>query len=262
MKWKIMVMTCLFALVFSVPSQAQFLKKLEKKAKEKSKERIENKADKTTDKAPDETEKGVDKTAEEATSSAEEGSIENADMNSGTEPVPEDYKIGISGSGPDLYLEYQMNTGVAKQTEQAMDMKIKLYSSLRHKSGRSNFEVNLPMMGKMTSSSISNLDHPDRVIMLSDKKKTYSVIKGDEAQKDESKSFEIEKLSTELIHGLKSIHAKVTSQEGVSYEIWTSKELPGYEKVLAIYKQSGQMGNNRFWKKLADADADGYLVLL
>lgn len=291
MKAKLILLLSLFLFGFHTPSEAQIFKKLKQKVEKKIEERIDRKEreadrkiDQTIDKGLDKTEEGVkdaaidiwesDKNQENTSSSSStvnaSGTIKDLPNNT----LGENYTIEVSGSGPDVYMEYRMTTNLANQEgmsgiPEGLDLgdfsvNIKAYSSTRLKRSRSEAVTKIPIMGKMTTITLINSDDPNRVVVIDQRNKSYHI-----QELEDSRDFvgriEIEKLGTEVVHGLKTTHIKIkteNSDENIDLHMWTSRDIPGYEHMLDFYQKSNDMGGKEAWKKLANADADGYVVKL
>src|SRR5690606_7565078 len=90
----------------SLSSQAQFLKKLGDKIERKVEQRIDRKTDQAIDKSLDKAEEGTEKVVKDATSS-EKNTGENQEQveQKKPAPLPENYQLAVTGSGPDIYLQ-------------------------------------------------------------------------------------------------------------------------------------------------------------
>lgn len=289
MKRRIILLIGLFVIGFSMPTEAQILKKLGKKIEQKVNDRIDRKereadqkTDESIDKVLDKTEDGIGDAARDATRSRKDKETSTSENSGGdnqssaatgsapgslTDSANKD-KIRVVGSGSGLYLEYEMDTDGMQQAEMPtgvdmgdFDMKLKLYSSNNLKRARSEVSMKIPFLGEMKTAVLSDYENQSQITILNDRNKTYSVMEVDDTEEEDMMDFQIENLGTETIRGLKTTHIRMTTPEEEFYfDFWTSKDLPGYKDMIDIYQKSGQMGDNHIWQKLIELNADGYVV--
>src|SRR5699024_11755926 len=135
MKAKLLLLIGLFLMGFSMPSEAQIFKKLGKKIEKKVKERIDRKerkadqkVDQKIDESMDKAEQGAQNTVldwisggdDDAEHSSEGASSATSETHipTATAPQNENYKLSITGSGPDIFMTYKLDT----DTEQMQDL--------------------------------------------------------------------------------------------------------------------------------------------
>src|SRR5699024_1916761 len=123
---------------------------------------------------------------------------------------------------------------------------------------RSEINIKVPMMGKMSMITLTHLDDPSHIVIVNEKKQTYSIMDADDS--DDDLDFTLEKIGTETLHGLKTVHLRIHVNGGETFDMWTSKDIPGYQKMIDVYRKSGRLGSNRMWKKMAENGSDGILV--
>src|SRR5699024_5323274 len=117
-----LLLICVFASFsfLSVPAQGQFLKKLGDKVEKSVERRVDRRTDQAVEKSLDKAEEGTENAVKDAVNSSdkkketdnkkvdrERGLLSGMDSG-GAEPLPENYTLSLTGSGPDIYLEYQM----------------------------------------------------------------------------------------------------------------------------------------------------------
>ncbi len=282
MKTKFVLFTSLFLIGFNMPTEAQIFKKLGEKIEKKIEERIERKereADQKVDRKIDETMDKAEEGAEEAVLDWAKTSKKNKTTDTdipihATETAQptaisqnENVDLQITGSGPDFYIEYKLNTdtGQGQDLPAAMgefEMYLKLYSSTGLKRARSEVITKIPMLGEMQITTLSYMEDPDRIVMINEKKKTYAVMDFNDDKDNSPQNYRIEVLGKERIRGLNTTRVRIIAddQDDFIFEMWTCRDIPGYQKMIDIYKKSGQMGNNKMWQKIVNADADGFLV--
>lgn len=268
---------CMIFCSLSLPSEAQFLKKLGDKVEKSIDRRIERRTDqaveKSLDKVEDGTERAVKNVAEASDKSAEENNEKTIQKEASwplatpegkagtTDPIPENHTITLTGSGPDLYLEYRMEMATVQEQQVDMDITMKMYASPSKGAGRSEMKMQMPVIGEMSMVTLVNFNNPTHLILLNDKKKQYSIMDMSKIEEADSKEqYTVTKLGEEKVYGLNAIHAKAVSADGDEFEIWTSKEIPGYEKMMELYGKNQQMGSDNLWKELEKAGCEGFMV--
>lgn len=236
-------------------ADAQILKKIGKKIEQSVENRVDRKINQGIEKGLDKAEDGTEKAVADAVSS---------DKKSEAIALPEDYQIEISGSGADVYVEYRMHVDNASSEDYQMNMLMKLYTSPQNGHGRAETVMNLPVVGEMKMSMITDMNNPLRVIMLNDRKKQYTVIDYSESttEKLDDKTYTVKRLGTANVRGLDCIHAEAIGEDGERFEIWTTREIPGYEDMVGLYSKSQHMGSDGLWKAMQDAGCDGFMVKL
>lgn len=282
MKYLLIVGFLFFSLAMSQKAHAQFFKKL---ADEVS-ERVENKV---INDAGDAAVSGVDK-AEKGTARAVKGDGKKArrqkrqvkraqtERNAGNrqasalsrmmkgnaekpEPWPEDYTLSITGSGNGTYMEYRMKVNGDQQSQKfSMNMNISTYAA-PGKGARSESNIQIPMFGTMTMATIINYDQPNRVIVINERKKQYFIMdfSNDEVADDEV-NFAVTNLGKETLFGLPCIHSKAITDDGITFELWTTRTLGNYEQMVELYSKSKNMGKGNLWQKMRSKDCDGIMV--
>jgi|GEM_PF-3479441 len=247
----------------SLSSQAQFLKKLGDKIERKVEQRIDRKTDQAIDKSLDKAEEGTEKVVKDATSS-EKNTGENQEQveQKKPAPLPENYQLAVTGSGPDIYLQYRMTVSAQQSSEYEVDMRMKMYASPGSGMGRSEMIMNMPMVGEMNMVMLTNAKDPLHIVVVNDRRKEYSILDLSEVKDIDpsSETFTVTKLGEENVHGLDCVHSRAVNQDGDSFELWTTKDVPGYEKMMALYSKSQRMGSDDLWKKLEEVGGAGFMV--
>lgn len=271
--------TLFFVFTCSNEAHAQFWKKLGDKIADRAENRVINDA-------ADATDKGIGK-AEQAAAKGIKGDgkknnkknskLKNKDAassegfwpgsadksSSGSNPLPDNFKLAFTGDGPDLYLKYRMQAETGQSAESEMKITMEMYVS-PSRGGRSQMNMEMPVIGNISMAMLSNFNDPNHVIVLNERKEAYSIIDlSDVGSADESnEQYTVTKLGEEDLHGLACTHARATSENGESFEIWTTREIPGYEAMLKLYSKNNKMGSDNLWKALNEADCDGFMVKL
>ena len=243
---------------FSVQSEAQIFKRLGEKIERSVEKRLEKRMDETVDNTLDNVEEGTENTINGAINS-KDGTVETQKTTS----IPKDYTLEMTGSGPDIYMEYQVDMEGAALEGNQIEMFMKLYTSPTLGGGRAETIMKLPMLGEMRMVSLTDFDNPAVVTILNERKQEYSVLdlgKVSEAESDEK--YSVTKLGRENLRGINCVHARAVNQDGEAFEIWTTTDLPGYEDISALYRNMQKMGSSGLWEALQEADAAGFMVKL
>ncbi|MCO5247445.1 MAG: DUF4412 domain-containing protein [Chitinophagales bacterium] len=275
--FRLIPLTFFFAFFLGQQADAQFLKKLGNSVGKRLEDKIINDATNTSERAVDKAEKETgeavksdkkskneDKYKEDETPFSLDDFINTSSSSSvSIEELKDDYTIQVTGSGSDLLITYQAQMSTAQNADFAMDMHIKMYVNPDIGS-RAETNMNIPFLGSVSTSTITLFDSLDEVILLNEKDKSYSIISAKDAEdKDFLKDYTVTVVGTEKLLGLNCTHVKVSNKkEKQSFEIWTSKDIPGYEKMNEIYGKNSQMGNDVMWQALKDKGADGFMVKL
>lgn len=268
MKWRFLAIV-LFIVAYNTPTEAQIFKKLGDKIEKKVDDRINKKkrqadseVDRSIDRILDGAEQGVMDAGKEATKPGE-GNNQNPDVSQSQAPTG-DYVLAMTGSGPDTYLEYGMDTNQLKDLPSNMgdiDMSLHMYASSNTGKSRGEVRMKIPMMGNMNTIVLSDANNQSKTYMLNEKNKTYSVVPSAKNDPSEMAGVTIQTLGTTQMHGLNVTHSKIIFEnDGAVFDVWTTKDIPGYNAMMDMYKKSGQMGDNLMWEKLIQAQADGYVV--
>lgn len=228
------------SLMVTEPSDAQIFKKL-------------------TDKVS----KGISEMKTEDAPGEDAVNVERTSESDGYGSLEKPYVISLSGSGPDLYLEYKVTMEGAQSNEYQMDMHMKMLAAPSTGLGRSEMIMKIPVLGEMGMVTLTDAKDPMRIILLNERKRQYTVV--DLSTIDQSASTEVytvKRLGEVELHGLHCIHAKAINQEGHVFELWTTTEIPGYEKLVELYSKTQQTGSGDLWQKLQAAGAAGFMIKL
>lgn len=266
----LVVLTVLFCCA-SIQTEAQILKRLGDKIERSVERRVDKKMDQAVEKTLDEAEEGTGQVVNDALKSKDgsgEEVVEGSQDGSPTAPgksiirnLPENFKLELKGSGPDLFMQYQVRVlGEAMEAHQ-MEMAMKLYSSPSKGRARGETVMNMPIVGEMRAVTLTDFDNPSQITIINDKRKEYSVIDVSDAEVPEpEEQFTITRLGEEDVYGLRCVHSKAVNDEGAAFEIWTTTEVPGYEDIVALYSKTQNMGSGNMWAELQKADAAGFMV--
>jgi len=263
MKKIILLILCCALCTFPHKSHAQVLKKIGKKIERSVERRVERKVDQGIEKGLDKAEEGTENVVEGAI--AGDGTASNktgANGNSAIKSLPDDYQIKISGSGPELFMEYRMHVDGPDTEASQMNMSMQMYASPKTGKGRAETVMEIPMMGEMRMAVLTDMNNPEQIIMLNERRKQYSVMDLSDVNKKQKKDevYQVKKLGTVNFRGLNCIHSEAINQDGERFEIWTTTEIPGYQDMVDLYAKSQQMGTDNLWAAMQDAGSAGFMV--
>jgi len=149
----------------------------------------------------------------------------------------------------DMYLEYKLS-GPANGTS-------KMYTSTA--GVRVEAEMQLPQMGSMKSVTLMPASKPGTVITFTDKAKTYTEIKT-QSNAAETAKYEVKVVGKEKIGAYNCVHSTVSLNGKPAMEMWTSKEIPGYETLLKQTKANSPIGTESMYRQLESKGASGMMV--
>ncbi|MCY7351949.1 MAG: DUF4412 domain-containing protein [Cytophagaceae bacterium] len=156
---------------------------------------------------------------------------------------------GLSVSAQDMYLEYKMSgplTGITR-----------MYTST---SGvRTEADMNMPAVGPIKNVVIMPASKPNTVITINDKAKTYTETTTKPSDVPAMR-YEVKVVGKEKIKQYDCVHAVVTVDGKLAMEMWTSKDIPGYESLIKLAKTSNTVGSEGLYKQLESKGAMGMMV--
>lgn len=172
--------------------------------------------------------------------------------------APKNYNLKLTGSGTDLHLSYRMEMYRENTQGFQTDMNMEFYI-VPEKGGRTEVNIEIPVMGTMSIVTLSHFDEPKKVYLLNEKKKQYAVI---DIREEKKEHFTITRLGEEKLHGLPCMHGKASNKDGQVFEFWTTKGIPEYQKLMTVYSQSGRMGSHALWQEMTTTGTAGLMVKL
>ncbi len=103
-------------------------------------------------------------------------------------------------------------------------------------------------------------DKPNTMIMLNEASKTYTEVN----TKSAAKSTDMGKVSVKMVgkeklQNLNCTHVVVTMSNR-PMDIWTTKDIAGYEGMMGYWKSSMGGGNDQMYNELKKAGAEGFVV--
>lgn len=158
--------------------------------------------------------------------------------------------FSISAFAQDMYLEYKTSGTVAATN--------KVYTSST--SGmRMEMEMNMPQVGKMLT-TVMMPKGKNSMYILNEKNRTYteSPLNGDQMGNDLDYSIQV--VGKEKVAGYNCVHLKVTTNQNQITDMWTTKDISGYEVMEALTKGIDMFGSNDVYAQLKSKGADGIMV--
>lgn len=101
--------------------------------------------------------------------------------------------------------------------------------------------------------------HPNMVYMLHDATKTYTETSTEQIGKHPQPKLTVKIIGKEMILGLNCVHASVDMGK-TTMDIWTTKDIPGYEKMLSYWKSNPNVGGENLYNELKNKGAAGFVV--
>ncbi len=170
--------------------------------------------------------------------------------------------MAMAGSG--VYVEYKIaSTGGGQGLSGTM-------RSWAANDGTSRSEMNmtLPSMpgGGMKVVTLHKASEPDKIYMLNEGSKTYSVtdmssFKRKETPAQHDTKIEIQVVGNEKVNGYNSTHIKISMNGKPAQDMWTTKDIAGYENYGRI-SSNKYLADNDMWQQMKAKGADGVPVRL
>lgn len=158
--------------------------------------------------------------------------------------------LSLTAYSQDMYLEYQM-TGPMMATN-------KIYTS--SSSGmRMEMEMNLPQVGKMTTIMLMPKGK-NVVYAFNTKSKTYTESPIGLKKPSSESDIKFEVIGKEKVNGYNCSHIKMTMKNKLVSDMWTTKEIAGYEVMETLSKTSDNIVSNKIYNQLKSQGADGMMV--
>jgi hypothetical protein len=125
----------------------------------------------------------------------------------------------------------------------------------------SQFDMQIPQMpgGGISMKSLLRKQEPDVIYQINDRDKTYSKSNKSEAAGEDNKTYKAKKIGDETVAGYKCVHAIVDDGKE-SYEVWSTKDIPGFEKYAEAMRANKKTGSVKREQALKEAGCDGLPV--
>ena len=150
----------------------------------------------------------------------------------------------------DMYLEYK--------TSGTMVATNKIYTSAS--SGmRMEMEMNIPQVGKMLT-IVMIPKGKNSMFILNEKSKTYTESPMSANKDVKDLDFNIQVVGKEKVAGYNCVHLKVTTAQQQVTDMWTTKDIAGYETMEVLTKGNNMFGSEKIYSQLKSKGADGIMV--
>ena len=164
---------------------------------------------------------------------------------------------GMAMAGSGIYIEYKISAGGSGQS---INGTIKTWAAADG-SSRSEMNMQIPSMpGGMNIVTLHKATEPDKMYTIKDASKTYSVtdmssMKHKNSSGKETK-VDIQVVGNEKVNGYNTVHFKVSYDGKEATDMWTTKEIPGYQNFSGI-KTNKYLSDENVWQQMKTKGADG-----
>lgn len=169
-------------------------------------------------------------------------------------------KIGILMIGllASMQLLAQQGTIDYKMTMTGNGAKSRVSSSkMMFSGGKVRVETNMSIGGISQKQVMLMVpDNPNSLLILDEKTKTYREISTKPKSMDKAT---VKVIGKEKIQNLNCTHVVVTIQNR-PMDMWTTKDIDGYQNMLAYWKSSIAGGNDQMYSELKKVGAEGFVV--
>ncbi|AEI46671.1 DUF4412 domain-containing protein [Runella slithyformis] len=134
-------------------------------------------------------------------------------------------------------------------------------SKMQFASGKVRLETNLAMPGISHKQVMLMLpDKPNTMVMLNEASKTYTEVTTKSAANDPNAAkVTVKVVGKEKLQNLNCTHIVVTMSNR-PMDMWTTKDIAGYEGMMGYWKSSMSGGNDQMYNELKKAGAEGFVV--
>lgn len=157
--------------------------------------------------------------------------------------------LGFNALAQDLYLEYKL-TGPVNGTS-------KMYTSAAGM--RVEADMTVPRMGAVKNVTLVRADRPNVMITYTDKAKTYQEIDTKSAGVETVK-YAVKVVGKERVGAYNATHVALSANGKPAMDVWTTRDLPGYENLIKLTKTLGSMGSENLYRQLEASGAGGMMV--
>src|SRR5690606_24591067 len=160
----------LLSLIFSgVPlkSEAQILKRLGDKIERSVERRIDRKTDQAVEKTLDKVEDGAEQAVNDSVKGNDsvKSSADGGKPASITRTLPDDFRLDPTGSGPDLYMEYQVRVIGESFDQNQMEMAMMMFSSFSKRGRLAEVILTMPVIGQPPALTLTYFENPLQTIL-------------------------------------------------------------------------------------------------
>lgn len=159
------------------------------------------------------------------------------------------FTIAFNTISQDMYLEYKMSG--------PMNASNKIYTSAT--SGiRMEMEMHLPQVGKMTTVMLMPKGK-NTMITYNTTSKTYTETSTD-LKKTAAEDIKFVLVGKEKVGGYNCTHVKMTMANKMVSDMWTTKDIPGYQVMESLSKASENFVSDKIYTQMKSQGADGLMV--
>ncbi len=157
--------------------------------------------------------------------------------------------LGFGGKAQDMYLEYKMSgpvNGTSKMYTAAAGVRVEA-------------DMTLPQVGPMKNVTLMPARQPGTVITFNDRSKTYTETNA-KAATAEATRFDVKVIGKEKVGAFNCVHSTLSLNGKPSMDMWTSRDIAGYESLMKMAKALGPMGSENLYRQLEAKGAAGMMV--
>ncbi len=161
-----------------------------------------------------------------------------------------------------LYMEYTMTAQSTSKTPTGI-FKGGLFKSylLPNTGSRTEMEVKMPQMPQaMKSVFIYRSDKPGTSILINEKNKTFTEREKITTPTQSPAAYSIKVIGNEKIGAYNCVHSQISRNEKVVYDLWTTKDIPGYNQMAKMLKTGENDDFPQVFDALKKQKAEGFTV--
>ncbi|WP_234733726.1 DUF4412 domain-containing protein [Tellurirhabdus bombi] len=160
------------------------------------------------------------------------------------------------------FVQAQQGSVEYKISMKSGNQNINSSSVMYFSNGNVRTEMSIPLPGApkpIKQTMLLLTSKPNTVYLLNEATKTYTENATNTASKTNPGKITVKVLGKEKIQNMNCTHAVVTTDKG-NVEVWTTKEIPGYEKLISYWSSSKNFGVDNMYSELKKNDAEGFFV--
>ena len=135
-------------------------------------------------------------------------------------------------------------------------------STMSFSNGNIRIEAAIPIPGAakpMKQTMLMLAKQPNTIYTLNDASQTYTESSTEKAAKTTPTKATVKIVGKEKIQGLNCTHVLVNMGK-MTMDMWTTKDIAGYEKMLSYWKSASNMGGDNLYSELKKSGAEGFVV--
>lgn len=157
--------------------------------------------------------------------------------------------LAFNALAQEVYLEYKISgpaSGTSKMYTSAAGMRVEA-------------DMNLPQVGSVKNVTLVRADRPNVMITYTDKTKTYQEIDTKSAGVETVK-YDVKVVGKERVGAYNATRTTLSANGKPVMDMWTTRDLPGYENLMKLTKALGSMGSENLYRQLEASGAGGMMV--